>query len=39
MDRTMNIINAEREDYIDWLIVDKGYTKEEAENMANIMGY
>lgn len=39
MDKTMNIINADKEDYIDYLIVCMGYSKEDAENMARIMGY
>lgn len=38
-DKTMSIINAERNDYIEWLIADKGYNKEDAEKIADIMGY
>lgn len=39
MDYFLNIINLDREDYIEWLMVSKGYSKEAAEDMANIMGY
>lgn len=38
-DYYLNIVNSEREDYIDWLMVAKGYSKEDAESMADIMGY
>lgn len=39
MDKTLNIINAERNDYIEYLIVIMGYSKADAEEMAKVMGY
>lgn len=38
-DYYLNIINADRSEYIDWLMVAKGYSKADAENMADLMGY
>ena len=38
-DYYLNIINSERDEYIDWLIVAKGYSKDDAESMADLMGY
>lgn len=39
MDKTMCVINYEREDYILYLISCKGYDRKDAEEMADIMGY
>lgn len=39
MDKTMEIINASRADYIDYLMAIMGYSKEDAEAMADTMGY
>ena len=39
MDKTMWQVNAERIEYIEWLIVDMGYSKEDAEKMADVMGF
>lgn len=39
MDKALNIINAERNEYIEYLMVIMGYSKEDAEAMAKVMGY
>ena len=37
MDKSLYMIDLDKEDYIDYLICEKGYAKEEAEHLANIM--
>ena len=38
-DKTLAIINAEHNDYIDWLVANKGYDREDAIRVADIMDY
>ena len=38
-DKAFSMIDFTREQFIDWLVETKGYSEEDAEEMANIMGY
>ena len=39
MDKTMEMMYYTKDEYIDWLMVDMGYSLEDAEEMAKVMGY
>lgn len=39
MDRMMAMINFNRDEYITWLVEEMGYTEQDAEDMAEVMGY
>jgi len=39
MDKVLNVIFYDRNDYVLWLTLTADMTREEAERMADIMGY